>query len=55
MLQIRRIIHHTHEMYRVVLCEMQNLVPCPDLFAFVGRVWDTVRKIQDVHADISMR
>ncbi len=38
MRQIRWIIHHTHEMNGVILGEMQNLVPCPDLIAFVRRV-----------------
>src|SRR5438309_5409195 len=33
---------------------MQELMESPDLFAFIGRVWDTMGKIQDIHIGISV-
>jgi len=53
-LQISRIINETNEMDGVVLGEMQQLMEGPDLFAFIGRVWDTMGQIQDMHAGVSV-
>ena len=47
--EVSCVVNEAGEMYRVLLGKTTDLMKRPNLVSFIGRVWDAMSDVQDIH------